>query len=549
MTQPIDPSTAPKAIEAGQTMVAGKTYRFRRDGDQFFVTEEDASAGTRRGFRLVMMTGSHHMHVFWYDSGVEKSPSMLPIVYLLDQQRWIPRGSAFLRTPGNTYEAEQGRWNSTCCLCHSTHPRPHVSADRSFANGWQTEVSEFGISCEACHGPGQGHVLIHQASNKQAAATGSTQLRDRIVDPMDLDSDLQSEMCARCHSVGFAKNEREYMRRGLDYRPGQSIEDSRRYQIVRASPGHVNDPALAHWLQVTGADPSNSFWPDGQMRGTGRAYSGMIESPCFKSGDMTCLSCHTMHQQDRSLQEEWRDDQLRPGMRGDQACLQCHQEYEQLGSKHTHHPVESTGSRCVNCHMPHTVYGLLKTVRSHTISSPSVQTVIDTTRPSACNLCHLDQTLQETSRHLAEWYGHQQPQLTDEEKTIALSVLQLLKGDAPQRAIQVAAMERTEARDASGTEWLELYLLVGMLDRYDAIRFIAERAYKSLPDSKPIEFDFVAPPSVRSQIITERLDEYCEEAILTRDARVLVDKQGKVDREWLHRLLEDRNERPVNIQE
>ncbi len=194
MTQPVDSSTAPTAIEAGETTVAGDNYRFRREGDQYHVTQE-TSTGASRDFRLVMMTGSHHMHVFWYDSGVAKTPSMLPIVYLLDQQRWIPRGSAFLRTPGHDYEAEQGRWNSTCCLCHSTHPRPHVSTDRAAADGWETEVSEFGISCEACHGPGEGHAQIHQATNQDAATEGSTSARDRIVDPMNLDADLQSEMC------------------------------------------------------------------------------------------------------------------------------------------------------------------------------------------------------------------------------------------------------------------------------------------------------------------------------------------------------------------
>ena len=110
-------------------------------------------------------------------------------------------------------------------------------------------------------------------------------------------------------------------------------------------------------------------------------------------------------------------------------------------------------------------------------------------------------------------------------------------------------MERGEARDASGTAWLEPYLLVGMLDRYDAIRFIAQRAYKSLPDSEPIDFDFVAPSSIRTQVITERLDQFCDEANLTSDARVLIDGNGKVDRERLNRLLKDRNERPVNIQE
>ena len=88
--------------------------------------------GERRERRLVMMTGSHHMHVFWYESGIEKTPAQLPILYLIDQQRWIPRRSAFLRPAEMEMEnaTELGRWNQTCCQCHSTHPRQRPDRTR-----------------------------------------------------------------------------------------------------------------------------------------------------------------------------------------------------------------------------------------------------------------------------------------------------------------------------------------------------------------------------------------------------------------------------------
>ena len=56
--------------------------------------------------RLVLMTGSHHMHVFWYESGVNETPAQLQIMYIIDQQRWIPRRSAFLRPPNMEKENE-----------------------------------------------------------------------------------------------------------------------------------------------------------------------------------------------------------------------------------------------------------------------------------------------------------------------------------------------------------------------------------------------------------------------------------------------------------
>ena len=58
-------------------------------------------------------------------------------------------------------------------------------------------------------------------------------------------------------------------------------------------------------------------------------------------------------------------------------------------------------------------------IPSHQISSPTVQATIDTGRPNACNLCHLDKTLEWSAEHLFEWYGTPKPDLNDDDRTIA----------------------------------------------------------------------------------------------------------------------------------
>ena len=85
----------------------------------------------------------------------------------------------------------------------------------------------------------------------------------------------------------------------------------------------------------------HAFWPDGMVRISGREFNGLIATPCFAHDDpskqMTCLSCHEMHQplDDPRSREEWANDQLkytmdsnRPGLHTNQACTQCHSEYE-----------------------------------------------------------------------------------------------------------------------------------------------------------------------------------------------------------------------------
>ena len=81
--------TAPKLLWGSTVVVEDETYQFERDGDQFFVTLNDPTVRfEQRRRELVMMTGSHHMHVFWYESDFDHTPAQLPIVYLLDQKRW-----------------------------------------------------------------------------------------------------------------------------------------------------------------------------------------------------------------------------------------------------------------------------------------------------------------------------------------------------------------------------------------------------------------------------------------------------------------------------
>ena len=89
------------------------------------------------------------------------------------------------------------------------------------------------------------------------------------------------------------------------------------------------------------------------------------------------------------------------GMGTNEACTQCHPSIAANVTRHTNHGERSSGSACYNCHMPYTTYGLLKTIRSHTIGSPSVAETLNAGRPNACNLCHVDKTLRWTSDALA----------------------------------------------------------------------------------------------------------------------------------------------------
>src|SRR5205085_1722539 len=143
-----------------------------------------------------------------------------------------------------------------------------------------------------------------------------------------------------------------------------------------------------------------------------------------------------------------------------------------------------------NCHMPYTTYGLLRTLRSHQISSPSVAASVQTGRPNACNLCHLDKTLAWTANALGNWYGTPAVPLDADQQSIAASLLWALRGDAGQRALVAAAMGWPPAQQASGTNWLTPYLSGLLDDPYDAVRYVSYTSLRTLPWLRTLQYNF-----------------------------------------------------------
>jgi len=181
------------------------------------------------------------------------------------------------------------------------------------------------------------------------------------------------------------------------------------------------------------------------------------------------------------------------------ACVQCHESFgdPDVLTRHTRHGRDSSGSDCYNCHMPHTTYGVLTAIRSHEVSSPSVADELATGRPNACNLCHLDRTLEWTADHLANWYGRPKPPIPEEARGIADGVRLALTGDAGQRALLAWHLGWAPARATSGVDWIPPVLGVLLDDPYAAVRCVAERSLKSTSPLLPNGYDFVIDPATR----------------------------------------------------
>ena len=570
MTQVATPETVQADFdEVTVSEVEGVPMRLERRGDEFWAEFDDpgwegpASARPRITRQVVMITGSHHQNIYWYATGHDRALNILPGVFLLNDERWVPRSSVVLSPPSQGVATLDGHWNAICIDCHTTHGKTQFDtpfrSEPISSQSVDTTVAEFGISCESCHGPAETHVDTNRNPWRRYAMHLSDEPDTTIVNPEELDPVRSSQVCGQCHSIWEFYNssdERVSSTSGLAYRPGDELRDTR---FVAHPTTNANS---AEMQQLLNTDPDfirGSFWSDGQVRVSGREYNGLIDSPCFQNADTTqqslsCFSCHTMHKtaEDPRSVSTWADThQVSAGMDDNTACTQCHQEFTVDVSEHTNHGVNSSGSSCYNCHMPYTSYGLLRSIRSHTVTTPSIQESVEVGRPNACNLCHLDQTLEWSGEHLRDWYDLPMPPLKDDERNVAASILWLLTGDAGQRAITASSYGWEPAQTASGTTWMIPYLGELLGDPYAAVRYIAADSMRSLPGYEGLNYDFVATREERFEHALDALTTWrnSTQSGNRRDPQLLFNEDGSLDTARMRQFFSLRNTRPLFLRE
>ena len=549
--------------------VAGAPMRLERRGDEFWAEFDDpgwegpANERQRITRQVVMITGSHYQNIYWYATGHDRALNVLPAVFLLEDQRWAPRSAVVLSPPHQGVATLDGHWNAICIACHTTHGKTQFDtpyrSEPIASQAVGTTVSEFGIACESCHGPADAHVAANQSPWRRYTLHLSGEPDPTIVEPTTLDPARSSQVCGHCHSVWEfydVADERAANTDGLPYRPGDALNDSR---FVAQPTANGTTPEMRALIN---ADPDfvrGSFWSDGLVRVSGREYNGLIDSPCFQNATtpertLSCFSCHTMHQtvEDPQSVDAWAaTHQVSVGMDSDGACTQCHAEVATNLSAHTNHDTDSTGSRCYNCHMPYTSYGLMRAIRSHTITSPSVQESVEVGRPNACNLCHLDRTLAWSGEYLREWYDLPIPPLDNNKQTVAASVLWLLKGDAGQRAVTAWSYGWRPAQTASGTSWMVPYLGELLGDPYDTVRYIAARALQTVPGYEGLNYDFVGNRDERLATAVDVLTTWRNgtQSRARRDPQLLFNADGILDTAAMRRLFDERDRRLLFLRE
>ena len=562
MTQAARPETVRGNFDNVTLELGGQEYHLERRGHEFWVEMVDpdwkyvrllmqhhyetgraASPPApepnppRAKKRVGMLTGSHHMQAYWVPSQFGNEQFSLPFTYLFEEERWVPRNDVFLLPP-DTPELQQV-WNVNCINCHATAGQPRKDPSTHISD---TRVAENGISCEACHGPAEAHVKVNSDLRYRYFARRTDAGDPTIINPARLSHRKSSEICSQCHAIRFNHARADWLTNGFRYIPGDDNLETDR--PVPRKEDFAQSRELAQERREDKALWEGSYWSDGMVRVSGREYNGLMESACFKRGQLSCLSCHSMHTSDPN-------DQLAAGMESNQACLQCHSAMAERLEQHTHHRAGSSGSLCYNCHMPHTTYGLLKALRSHWVDSPTVRASTETGRPNACNLCHLDRSLGWTQKYLSEWYGIRPVKLPADTEDVAAAVLWLLQGDAGQRALIAWHMGWEPAKAVSGTHWLARYLAETLTDSYSVVRYIGHRSLKRLPGFGQFVYDYVGPPGGRNQNRQKALEIWKSQGGGTSSTQTtnVASADGAMQEKRISELLRKRNDRRLELLE
>ena len=542
----------------GRTIVSDRlAYRVYREGGEFWAEMPDPDAmmyvvqGGRKTSteslprverRVVMTTGSHHYQTYWVES--PRYPGLLqtlPLVYLIAERQWIPRESAFMVAPEDKSRFIT-QWNHHCIRCHSTGGNPGLDESTGMLD---TEVGELGIACEACHGPGEEHIAANRDPIRRYALHVGGEPDTTIVNPARLHHEASSQVCGQCHGVYVERGEfaMKYAREGVQYRPGEDI-DLTRYYIQHPASDRTEERMAE--LEQNREFFSQRWWDDGTILAGGREYTAMAVSKCYTVGEISCLSCHSMHDSDPV-------DQLTRGLEETAMCIQCHDapRFTSEVETHTRHASESSGSNCLNCHMPFTTYALFGAIRSHQIASPNLRSSLEHGVPNACNLCHLDKTLSWTADRLAEDFGIIAPTTREVDDSVSAAVDWVLKGHAAQRAIAAWHMGWEPALEVSGQSWKAPFLAHLLNDDYGVVRHIAAKSLAGAPGFESFKFNFLSTPDERASTVIETLKQWSELGVRPdrTGPAVMMTEEGRLDRRRVLRSLAERDNRPVTIQE
>lgn len=383
-----------------------KTHFFKK-GEQFWVTTENAQGKPEsypiaytfgvfplQQYLIAFPGGRYQALTVAWDSRPKSEGG----------QRWfhlypneaIPAGDS-LHWTGPYFN-----WNGQCADCHSTGLTKGFDPATERFN---TEWAEINVGCESCHGPGEDHQrwaseclaegeaktvsgkfcqsiettkgwTYNLASSAQWFSSPShSTLQSVKKASVKTEStsisigDAQITVCARCHSRRRSIGDIKHAEAGFT--------DQFELQLLEQPHYHI----------------------DGQIKDEVYVLGSFLQSKMYHRG-VVCSDCHNPHS-------------LELHASGNAVCTRCHNPDVFDTQTHHHHPDNSAGAQCVDCHMPETTYMVVDPRRDHSLRIPRPDLSVRNGAPNACVQCHSGQSNRWATDVMSRWLRTQDKTLPD----------------------------------------------------------------------------------------------------------------------------------------
>jgi hypothetical protein len=376
---------------------------YMRDG-AFYVKVVGKDGRLSGDHRVSRVVGRMFEQAYLY-TGPGGEWRVLPICWSIERKQWdlthvVLADIAGGVPPSDAEDTRDTVFNHGCGQCHATAYDVGYDEERKT---YDSRMLEGAVACESCHGPGSAHVAWRSSGR---GAGEAYEAPARLLHPRkDLDHVEVAGSCGRCHYLHL-------WRYGID-----------------------DDPRVPHHdIAVSLNFDGPQFFADGRLNGL--SYEGTIQSQsaCYLKGRMSCLSCHDMHSGKRFAMK-WEDTD------DDAQCAQCHGEIARDPKPHTFHEAV----RCVDCHMPRFLKGVLHRLRDHLVGNPEPELTERygaANAPNACNVCHAQETAAWAREWKERWWGPAPRRLVED---VGL-VVELRRKSKVETARLVEAAERRESR-------------------------------------------------------------------------------------------------------
>ncbi len=332
------------------------TYVAQFNGKKAWIVEKNASDQKR--YEMLYAVGGKNIYFFL--TPLEKGRlQVLPLAFDVKSKKWYNTTQSMVRHAADLPDAPIDwrepalTFNTSCYSCHVSQLQTNYDLE---SDSYHTTWTEPGINCETCHGASAEHIKVCRNITNEKIPSDLKIIRTKYFSNQQTNSS-----CSSCHAKMRPLTQ--------SYKPG--------------------DEFFNHFDLITLED--HDFYPDGRDLGENYTYTSWRMSPCAKSGQLSCLHCHTSSGRFRFKNEP------------NQACMPCHKERVENVEAHSHHKKDSEGSKCIACHMPMTEFAKMKRT-DHSMLPPTPATTIAYNSPNACNICHKEKTAAWADSAVRKWH-------------------------------------------------------------------------------------------------------------------------------------------------